>query len=145
MSKEGNRKPPKRAKGDSNAKKLKNATILASAIAGKSTTEIAAAMEMSRAQVKRILNSDETRAIVEAAESRITELIEKAICAYEEILDNPIDATNRRNVARDILKNAGLIRETVDLNHSFPKPLIIERSDGSEVVLGTTQDMKAKK
>ena len=70
---------------------------------------------------------------------KITEMIDDAINVYKQSLGNAaVDMTNAQKAARDILKNAGLLKDSVDLNHSFPKPTVIKRRDGTEIVLGAS-------
>lgn len=131
----------KRNKGE--AQKLRDAGILAMNLSGKSTTEIASQTGLSRSQVSRVLNSDEIKALVKGAEGKIAGLIDKSVAKVDAALDsdNP-DQTNGLKAALAVLKNFGLMRDSVDLNHSFPKPMVITRPGGVEVVLGTAVDRK---
>ena len=105
---------------------------------GLSTIEIAEQLGCSRATVSRALNSKTGKELFDDARERIKTLISKAINVYDESLANSAkDMTNAQKAARDVLKNFGLLKDSIDISHSFPKPTVIKRlTDGSEVVLG---------
>lgn len=120
-------------KGDkrrrSTAKKLRNLGMRAQAAAGKPVTEIAAEAGISRQAASKILNSDETKALLTESEDRIKGLISKAIKRLDDSISFA-DDTNALKAALSVLKSFGLVRETLKLEHSFPKPVVIDYGDG---------------
>lgn len=112
---------------------------------GMSTLDIARQLKISRRTVSRALGSPTGKQMLKHARDRLEALIEDAIDVYEESLrNNKEDMTNAQKAAKDVLKNFGLLRDSIDMNHHFPKPTVVKRlSDGTEVVLGagtTTKD-----
>jgi hypothetical protein len=142
MSSKNSKKFPTRRKGDSRAKELKDANIRAQAMAGKPIGEIAQDMGMTRQAIRRTLNSEETKVILDDAKSRLTELVEQAVETVAHAVAERVDLTNALKASISVLKNSGLLKDSVDLNHTFPKPTVIHKRDGSTVILGTTADLK---
>lgn len=135
-------KPVHRAK----VRKLRDMKVISEAMSGKSAREIARSMEINRATVAKILSSDESKRIIKEGESQIKGLIPNAIAVIVKALQDyemDGDKTNALKSALAILKSTGLIRETVNMEHSFPKPTIIEKLDGSQVVLTTKSEDEA--
>lgn len=134
-------KPPKkRQKGDSNSRKLKAQGIVQQSMTGRKTSEIAESYGMSRQAVSKILNSDEVKALVKLGEMRLQGLMTKAIDVLEWTMDHKDDfgvtGAASQN-AKSILKSLGVLKEKVDVSHTFPKPTVVEYSDGTTLVLGT--------
>lgn len=128
---------PKRTKAH---RKPRDIQVLAEAVQGKSETAIAKDLGINRRTVHKILTSDETKKLIAESESEIKGLITKSIRVIDKALDMHIDPdgmTHALKSAFGVLKSHGLIRETVNMEHSFPKPTIIERLDGSSVMLTT--------
>jgi AcrR family transcriptional regulator len=110
---------------------------------GMSVTDIAKKLDCSTNTVTRYLRSHDSRAIIERAHERIEQLITKSIDVVLFALDNPDkDLGNSLKAAVHILKTHGLIKETTDINHNFPKPTVIKRRDGSEVVLSASKEIE---
>ena len=42
--------------------------------------------------------------------------------------------------ARDLLKNFGSMKQQLDVSHTYPKPTIIQRMDGSQTILGAKNE-----
>lgn len=127
-------KPDKSRQRHSVKKKLRDQTIIAKAMAGETTVQIAEEMGMHRQQVSKVLNSEEVKAKVKEIDAKLAQGIDDAI-------DTVLSAVKVDYVAaRDLLKNYGSMKQAIDLNHTFPKPTVIVRSDGTQVVLGTTED-----
>ena len=126
------------------AKKVRDLAIRSEAAAGVSHAELEGKYGLGRHQISKILNSDETKELLKNSEDRVKRMIERALDALEDSLGAAMDGGNRLKAALSVLKNFGLIRDSVDINHRFPKPLVIKRQDGSEVVLGTEADVKEK-
>jgi predicted transcriptional regulator len=136
-------KPPKiRQKGDSNAKALKDAKIVADAMSGKTVKDISKEMGMNRTQVSKILNSEETKTKVKEIQGRLANLIDECLLTIEEAVQHrALDMQLAVGVARDVLKNFGALQSKVEVAHKFPTPVIITKRDGTEVILGTTADI----
>ena len=137
-------KGAKKRRNKNAAKKVRDLAIRADAAAGVPHSELEDRYSLGRHQISKILNSDETKALLKSSEDRVKRMIERALDALEDSLGIATDGTNRLKAALSVLKNFGLIRDSVDINHRFPKPLIIKRRDGSEVVAGTEADVKEK-
>lgn len=117
-------------------KKLRNAKMLADAAAGMTVTDIAKKYDMSRSKASAVLNSDQVKAKVKEIDNKLAQGLDDAI-------DTVLRAVRvDYNAAYDLLKNFGSMKTSVDLNHQFPKPVVIKRRNGEEVVLGTTADQK---
>lgn len=125
------------------AKEARNLAIRAEAAAGKTATELAKDYGLARQTVSGILNSEQTAELLRNSEDRVKRLIGKSIDRLEAALEDPADSTNGLRAALAVLKNFGLLRDTVEMNHNFPRPVVIERLDGCEIVLGTSADVKA--
>lgn len=131
----------KRKKGDSAAKALRNAVIQAKAIEGANNQEIARDVGLTTKQVSKILNSSEMKAKVKEAEGRIAGLISKSIDVIEYAIDNKeIDLGSGLKAATAVLKNFGALKDNVNVSLNLPKPLVIERRNGTQVILGTEAD-----
>lgn len=137
-------KGSKKRRAKNTAKQVRDLAIRSEAAAGLTHEEIGAKYDLGRHQISKILNSDETKTLLKNSEDRVKRMIERALDALEDSLGIATDGGNRLKAALSVLKNFGLIRDTVDINHRFPKPLIIKRKDGSEVVAGTEADLKEK-
>lgn len=123
------------------AKEARNLSIRAEAAAGKTATQLAKDYGLTRQTVSEILNSEQTAELLRNSEDRVKRLIGKALDRLEAALEDPVDGTNGLKAALAVLKSFGLLRDSVELNHNFPRPVVIERLSGAEVVLGTTADM----
>jgi DNA-binding IclR family transcriptional regulator len=121
-------------------KKLRNAKMLADVSDGLTVTEAAAKYGLSRSRASTILNGEETKELIKQSQNDIKTLITPSIERLEACIRDMMNPSNALKAALAVLKSHGLIRETVDLNHSFPKPVVIEKRDGSSIVLGTTAD-----
>jgi DNA-binding CsgD family transcriptional regulator len=139
---------PKNSEGTrrkGNAKQLRDQTITALAMDGKSGIEIAKEVGVTPQTVSEVLNSDEVKAISKRRQEAIRNLGDLSIQVMTDALNARFDETpgamsTALKAATLINKTLGLITEKVDLQHSFPKPTIIERSDGSSEVLGASDE-----
>lgn len=136
----------KKGRGPGKAnRKLKAVRAASLAMNGATNSEIAEELGMCRNAVSRLLNSKETEEIIKAAESRVTRMVDKACGVVDKAMDDvqsTLDMTNGLKAALAVLTSLGVLKKKVDVSHSFPKPTVIKRMDGSEVVLGTTADQK---
>lgn len=135
----------KRKKGDSPGKALRAASIRAKSLEGKTNGEIAREMGMNPKSVSQILNSDETKKIIKEAESKVVGMVEDSLITLHEAIKARYDMTNALKGAFSVLKNFGILKDKVDINHQFPAPLVIERLDGGQVILGTAGDKEEGK
>lgn len=102
--------------------------------------EIAEMLGLSRATISRAINSPTGKGMLKNAQKRIEQLVDDSIEVIEQAIHGAgSDMTNGFKAAVAVLKTMGLLKESVDLNHNFPKPTVIRRKDGSEVVLGAGQ------
>lgn len=126
------------------AKQARDLSIRSDAAQGMTHAELHERYGLSRQQFTRILTSDETKALVKEQEDRVKRLLSRAVDMVEKALDAPIADPVGMKAALSVLETYGLIKKNVDLTHRFPKPLVIKRRDGSEVVAGTEADLKEK-
>lgn len=133
MSNKVHRRPKESSKG------LRNARIRTLAALGKKNSEIAREMGMEQKQVKRILTNEETHALIREHENELKQTLGEAIdvfkLALKEAKTSPEALGHGLRAATLMLKTYGLIRESVDLNHNFPTPTIIEKIEGGVVEL----------
>lgn len=123
------------------SKRLKAAKAAAMAMDGSTQGEIAKELGMSRHGTHLLLNSAEVKALLKRAEDRVLRMIDKACDTAEAAMDGAmLDMTNGLKSALAILKSTGVVKDKVDLSHSFPKATVIKRPDGSQVVLGTEKE-----
>lgn len=122
------------------AMKLRNAAIQAKAIQGQSGQEIAKEMGLSYQHVSKILNSAEMKAKVKEIDARLAALVDDAIETVRIAVTDRGDLGTAYRAARDVLKNFGSMKDNVNVNLSLPKPLVIERRNGTQIVLGTEAD-----
>lgn len=113
---------------------------------GLKVQEIADRMGVERTTISRYLNSQTVKEIVREAKKNLKTLLLPSIGVYAKAINKAEeDPGNARLCARDILKNFGVLRDEMDLNHNFPKPTVIRRKDGSELVLGAKNEDEDKK
>jgi hypothetical protein len=112
-------------------KRLRNQKIIADHIAGNQ-------YGLSPVQISRILNSKEKAEIAMRLESEVYNLGADALEVVKYAIANrQADVSSALNAAIKVLKTLGAIREKTEVAHSFPKPTVIRRKDGTEIVLGT--------
>lgn len=130
-------------KGSSTGKSIRNQQMIAENATGKSVTDLAEQYGMSRQNASKILNSTEAKELLKLYEYRLQQLGTKSIDTLEYTLDNVSEfgmAGAASQNARAILKSIGALKEKIDLSHTFPKPTVIRKRDGTELVLGTSQE-----
>ncbi len=138
---EQNTKPKRNRAQRSAAKRLRDSRVVEMASSGVPIKEIAGEMNIDRTTVTRILSSNEIKAIVNTANSRVHSLVDKALKTVEDAMDNSrLDMPSGTKVAIALLKSVGVLKDKVDLSHSFPKPTIIEKRNGDQVILGAAYD-----
>jgi hypothetical protein len=131
-------KPKRNRKQQGATKQLRNAKIIAMALEGTGPNEIAKEVKMDRTSIYRILSSAEVKQLIAEVNSRAQSLLHKAMDTVEAAMDgSATDMTNGSKVAMAVLKTFGILKDRVDLTHTFPKPTIIRRRNGEEVILGT--------
>ncbi len=124
-------------------RKPRDIQVLTEAVKGKSETAIAKDLGINRRTVHKILTSDETKSLIKESEDRIKRLLTKSIDVVEKALDNHVDPESMNHslkAALAVLKSHGVIRETVNMEHSFPKPTVIERIEGGAMILTAKQE-----
>lgn len=125
----------------SQAKKLRNQAMIAMKIEGKTDGEIAEAVGISREQVSRVLNSDDVKALVKKGENRFASLVGDAVTVVEQAMAGAhSDMGNALKAAVTVLKSTGIAKDRVDLSHSFPKPTVVLKSDGSMLIMGAENE-----
>ena len=119
---------------------IQNAKIIELSTRGLKADEICKELGVSPSTVTRALNSDQAKEVLAQAKLKLQDMITDALNVYRSSLGkSDTDMTNSLKAAKDILKNFGILKDQVDLVHSFPKPTIIKRIDGVEVVLGVEE------
>jgi predicted transcriptional regulator len=131
------KRPKNRQKGDSAVKKLTDSKVISEIAAGKSVGQVAKEMGMHRTTVSKILNSDEVKAKVQEIQGRLATGIDQAV-------ENMLDAVMNGDLdaSRDLLKNFGALQSKVEVDHKFPRPVVIHRLNGETFILGTPEDVK---
>lgn len=130
----------KRKRERSVPREMKRKQIEALALAGKTVKEISEEVGIARQNVSKYLNSEETKAKVKEIDGRLAAMIDDALVALHESILNRSEPATRLTAAMKLLKNFGTLRESVDMSVTFPKPTIIERPNGTTVILGTEMD-----
>lgn len=134
---------PDKKRRKSMAKEIRASAIVAKSLAGDTATEIANDMGLARQTVSKILNSEEVKAKIKVLDAQLANLIDPSLETIKMAVEaRYTDLAVAYKAARDVLKNFGSMKESVDVNHQFPKPLVIESHDGKQVILGTTADLK---
>jgi hypothetical protein len=136
---EQNNKPKRNRKQQSITKMIRNKKIVDLALEGTRTQkEIAAEVKVDRTTVGRVLSSQEVKEILKKAQSRVNEMIDTALDTVNTAMTTShADMTNGLKASLAVLKSVGVIKDKVDLTHSFPKPTIIEKLNGDRVILGS--------
>lgn len=144
MSKKRDQKRPNASGGP--ARELRNAKIRTDAIAGKSVPEIAKEIGLTRSQVHRILSSDETKAIIDQADSKLKGAISLAVDVLVEAMeirrDSEVAMNTAVNSAKTILKSYGVLKDKIEVEHTLPKPTVIVRPNGDKVYMGIPEAIK---
>jgi hypothetical protein len=135
MSQDASKTKRKRA----NTKAARNQKILIDAANGATNADIVEKYGLSRQHVTRILNSDEMKAIVKRGESQIHAMVDKALKVIERALDS-VDEKLAAEIAVRITKSVGALKDKVDVSHSYPKPTVIVKPDGTRVVMGVSDE-----
>jgi len=135
-----NNKPKRNRIQRSTTRRLRDARAIAMAVEGKTQKEIAGVIGVDRTTVGRILSSSEVKQLLKLAESRVNGLIESALDTVEKAMtSSAADMTNGLKASLAVLKSVGVIRDKIDLEHSFPKPTIINKLNGDQVILGASR------
>ena len=131
----------KRKKQRSAAKQLRDNKIIEMTMEGKKGPEICEAMNINRSTVSKALNSEEAKEFIKENRNRLRGLVPASLVAFEDALGCRGDLIhNAIKVAHGVLKSEGILREKIDLEHSFPKPTIIEKLNGDRVILGAAYE-----
>lgn len=121
-------------------KSMRNENILIAAASGKTQTEIARDFGLERRTVGKVLNSDEAKEIAEREKKRTRlEMYRRKEAAYAALDDSLVspDEKVRLRAAEIVLKSLGEASEKLELEHSSkPKPRVIEKLNGNQVVHG---------
>lgn len=123
------------------AKALRDARIRELAAEGHTMVDIAKTLGLERKTIAAVLNNDDTKEIVRRAETRLSTLVDLALDAVQDALGDQ-DIHARLKSAFPVLKSVGVIKDRVDLSHSFPEPVVIRRASGERVILGTKADVE---
>lgn len=130
-----------RKRGRSPAKKIRDQQIVLGAMEGKNATELANEFDLCRQQVTLILSRSEIQAIVKQGESDLAGLVSDAVNILRQaVKGTPVDLGNSLKAALAILKTHGVVKEKSEIEVKMPKPTVIQRRDGSQVVLGVESE-----
>lgn len=124
------------------AKELRDLAMAEMRMNGVPNKEIANKFKVNKDTVADgIHNVVQKRELIKKAESRVYSLIDKALDTIENALTSRnVDMTNGLKAALAIAKTFGVITDKINLSHSFPKPTIIEKRNGDQVILGAAYD-----
>lgn len=110
---------------------------------GMGIVEIANALGVGRHTISRWMNSRDVKQVVNSAQNRLKALIEPSVSVFAKVIQNvDKDPTNALRAAKDVLKTNGIIKDNIEMSHVFPKPTVIRRVDGTEVILGAQQQLE---
>jgi DNA-binding XRE family transcriptional regulator len=136
-----NTKKPDKTRRKNSARELRDSLIQARVIAGEKQQDIAREIGLSPQTVSEILNSDDQKKTIKQAQMKVLAMMDLALETLRDAMtDRYSDMPSALKASLSVLKNYGVIREKVDLQHHFPKPTIIERLDGSQVILTAKSD-----
>ena len=131
--------PQKRAR--SPGRELRDQRILVLALSGMTSTDIAQEMGCDRKTVWAALNRDAAKELIHGSEQDVRMLLMASVEALRRAITSE-DLASSVRAAIAVLKSQGVLRESTDIHHNFPKPCVIKRTDGAEIVLGTSADIK---
>lgn len=118
-------------------KKLQVREAMAKYAEGKTTSEIGQEMGVSRQVVSRLLNSEESKAILDKADDSIMRMMTKIVARAERIVDGGQDS-DAIKLMLAFMKTKGLVKDAVEHHHKFPKPTVVKYKD-EKVVLGVVE------
>jgi transposase-like protein len=122
-------------------KELKVQAVIADVAKGSSITEVANKYGLCRQYVHTILSSKEAEAILKRGEDALIRLVDKSVETLQFAIDKKdVDLTNALKSAFAVLKTYGVVKEKSEIEVSVPKPTIITKRDGTQVILGTEKD-----
>lgn len=125
------------------SKDLRHQKIVAESIAGKKGVEIAEEMGLSPGTVSRVLNSAETKAIIELGQQRVLLMVTDFLetLAWSQANRGEFGVTSSAiKVALEGLKSVGIIQNQIDMKHSFPESCVVELPGGGKIVMGAKGD-----
>lgn len=124
----------------SKKRKIRAGQVVAGTLAGKTQSEIAEELNLSRQQVNEIFNSKEAEAILERAHNRILGMVDHALDAMMDVVQDRNDNSNRLKAAQAILKTKGVVKDNAEVTVKLPKPTVIKSPSGETVVLGYKEE-----
>lgn len=104
---------------------------------GKNTQTIADEMGVTRQTVSKLLNSEESKAILDKADDDIMRMMAKIVKRAERIVDQGQDS-DAIKLMLAFMKTKGLVKDAVEHHHKFPKPTVVKYKD-EKVVLGVVE------
>jgi len=122
-------------------KKIKAAKVFAKMSEGLTNQEIADELGIGRNTVSRILNGDETKKILDQADSDMTAMVQKIMHRAQDIIDRGQDA-DAIKLMLPFLKTKGIVKDAVEHHHKFPAPMKVTYPGEPTVVLGTERDFE---
>lgn len=122
-------------------KKLQVREAMAKYAEGKTTSEIGDEMGVTRQTVSKLLNSEESKAILDKADDSITRMITKIIKKSERIIDRGQDS-DAIKLMLAFMKTKGLVKDAVEHHHKFPKPTVVKYKDEKMVIGVVPEDDK---
>lgn len=121
---------------DITGRDLKNLKVYELAASGMKQGEIGDEVGLSRQSVNAILNSDQAKAFIDQARSRLIELQGAAVSTLEAAMaDRDKDMKTAVQAATTILKGLGVLTDKIQINDG--KPFVIRFMNGEELHLGS--------
>lgn len=122
----------------STKKKLRDTAVRQMALEGHTNREIGDAVGLTESHVSRILNDDETKDLIRQSENALKLMITEALKTHQDAMTGRHEFQQMGHALRaasEVFNRVlGKVSEKVELN--VIKPTVIERRDGSEVVMG---------
>lgn len=98
-------------------------------------SEVARKLSLNRQSVRHMMESDLAKYILTQATAKLLANVGKATDALIDLLDEP-DPAIRYKAAVTITKRFGVTEDKTPMQVELPKPVIIQRMDGTEIILG---------
>jgi predicted transcriptional regulator len=124
----------------SQKRKIRASQVVVGTLEGKTQGEIAEELSLTRQTVNEIFNSKEAAAILKRAENRLIGMVDDALDAFQDVVRDREDNSNRLKAAQSILKSKGIVKDNAEVTIHMPKPTVIRSPSGEEIRLGYKEE-----
>lgn len=134
-------KKPKKKRNQAEGRRARNSRVVDMSMSGMTNIEIAQELGLHRQTVGNILNSQQSKEMIDQARSDLYRALTQSVSTMLDALEfRSADMRTAVQVATTILKGLGVLTEKSEM--TVLKPFILKRLDGSEVVMGHTAETK---